>query len=304
MLVLIFFCPDPPYWLCKRSQYDNAEKSLRRLATSQVDPSLQLAHIKETLRLEAAFNDKQKSTFLDCFQGSNLRRLIICVMAYDMQAFTGNILFIDYAVYFFELAGLEASDAFSMNLGLTAIGFIGTCLAWPLLSYVGRRPAYIWGCAGLTLLLFLIGCIDLAPRYNHAPTWAQCSLILACNFIYDITIGPFCFVLLAEVSSAKLRSMTIALATVSCHIVSIVFSVAIPYAINEDEGNWRGKLGFLLAGLSVLCTAYCFFFLPETKGRTFEELDIMFERRISSRKFGEYILNGAIEAREELDHRV
>jgi hypothetical protein len=220
MLSLIFFCPDPPYWLCKKKQYEAAEKTLRRLTTPGVDVSLKLAHIKETLRLEEDFQGERPS-YLDCFRGPNFRRLIICVMAYDMQALTGNIFFINYAVYFFELAGLDSSDAFSMNLGLTSIGFVGTCLAWPLLSYIGRRTAYLWGCAGLTVLLFLIGVLDLVPRSNAGPVWAQCALILVCNFVYDLTIGPFCFVLLAEVSSAKLRSVTIALATVTYQSLSI-----------------------------------------------------------------------------------
>ncbi|KAH9884252.1 putative MFS alpha-glucoside transporter [Xylariomycetidae sp. FL2044] len=243
MLLFIFFCPDPPYWLCKRGRYADAERSIRRLAApaAAVDPSLKLAHVRETLRLEDAFRGGEgpRPRILDCFRGPNLRRLIICVMAYDMQAFTGNILFIDYAVYFFELAGLNSSDAFSMNLGLTAIGFVGTCLSWWVMSFVGRRSAYLWGCAALTALCFVIATLDFAPvTAGHAATWTQCSLMLVCNFVYDITIGPYCFVLLAEVSSARLRGMTIALATVSCHIVSIVFAVVIPYAMNEDQGRF------------------------------------------------------------------
>lgn len=293
ILVFIYFCPDPPFWLCKKGHYEAAEKSLRRLATPGVDVGLKMAHIRETLRLEDLFQQStERLSYLNCFRGLNLRRLAICVMAYDMQAFTGNILFINYAVYFFEMAGLNNSNAFSMNVGLTAIGFLGTCIAWPLLSCIGRRTAYLWGCAGLTVALFIIGALDLAPRTaNTAPVWAQCALILACNFVYDLTIGPFCFVLLAEVSSAKLRSVTIALATVTCHIMSLVFSVVIPYAMNEDEGNWRGKLGFLFSGLSLLCTVYCFFCLPGTKGRTFEELDILFEKKISSREFRKYVVD-------------
>ncbi|KAJ4292374.1 hypothetical protein N0V90_009036 [Kalmusia sp. IMI 367209] len=246
MLSIIFFCPDPPYWLCKKGRYEAAEKSLRRLATPEVDPSLKLAHIKETLHLETSYNEKQRPTILDCFRGPNLRRLIISVMAYDMQAFTGNILFIDYSVYFFELAGLDASNAFSMNIGLTAIGFVGTCLSWPLASYIGRRTAYFWGCAGLAVLLFLIGAIDLAPRSSHAPVWAQCSLMLICNLLYDITIGPFCFILLAEVSSAKLRGMTIALATVTCHIVSIIFFRRDPVCAQRGPGKLEGQAGILV----------------------------------------------------------
>ncbi|KAH9996747.1 putative MFS alpha-glucoside transporter [Xylariaceae sp. FL0662B] len=300
MLLFIFFCPDPPFWLCKEGKFEDAEKSIRRLATSTVEPSLKLAHVRETLRLEDMFKGDSAARLIDCFRGPNLRRLVICVMAYDMQAFTGNILFIDYAVYFFELAGLRASDAFSMNLGLTAIGFTGTCLSWWVMTKVGRRSAYLWGCIALTTLCFIIATLDFAPTTTRAATWAQCSLILVCNFVYDITIGPYCFVLLAEVSSARLRGMTIGLATVSCHIVSIVFAVAIPYAMNEDQGDWRGKIGFVFAGLGALSTVYCFFCLPETRGRTFEELDVLFERKIPSRKFEDYEINGAVAASEEL----
>lgn len=246
-----------------------------------------LAKVLETLRLEKS-TKQDRPSYLDCFRGTDLRRLIICVMAYDMQAFTGNMLFISYAVYFFEMAGLDSANAFSMNLGLTALGFLGTCAAWPLLSYVGRRPAYLFGTIGLATIMFLIGAIDFAPKSTSAPTWAQCALMLLANLIYDTTIGPFCYVMLAEVPSARLRGLTIALATVSVQIMSIVFALAIPYAMNEDEGNWRGKVGFLFAGLGLLCALYCFFFMPETKGRTFEELDILFERKVPSREFQMY----------------
>ncbi|XHG08913.1 hypothetical protein AWENTII_012001 [Aspergillus wentii] len=288
VLLLIFFCPDPPYWLCKKGEYDSAARSLTRLATKDVDVSLKLAHIKETLRLEESFGHENKFNYRDCFKGTNLRRLIICVMAYDMQSFSGNVFFINYAVHFMEVAGLDSSDAFSMNLGLTALGLLGTIISWPLLSYIGRRTVYLFGCSALAILLFIIATLDFAPRQTNSPTWAQCALMLACNFIYDLTLGPFCYVLLAEVSSTKLRSATIALATVSCFIWSVVFAVAIPYAMNEDEANWRGKLGFLFSGLSAICLVFCFFCMPETKGRTFEELDILFEKKVPSRKFGEY----------------
>lgn len=287
MLSLVYFCPDPPYWLCRKGRREDAARSLKRFATGEVDTTLTLVNILESLRLEES-SKQDRPSYLDCFRDTNLRRLIICVMAYNMQAFTGNMLFISYAVYFFEMAGLDFANAFSMNLGLTALGFLGTCAAWPLLSYVGRRPAYLFGTIGLATIMFLIGAIDFAPRSTSAPTWAQCALMLVANLVYDTTIGPFCYVMLAEVPSARLRGLTIALATVSVQIMSIVFALAIPYAINEDEGNWRGKVGFLFAGLGLLCALYCFFFIPETKDRTFEELDILFERKVPTREFRIY----------------
>ncbi len=291
MLTLVYFVPDPPYWLCRKGRYTDALASLRRLATPPVDVTHKLAHIRETLRLEESFQGGRPH-YMECFRGPNFRRLTICVMAYSMQAFTGNVFFISYAVHFMELAGLDASDAFSMNLGLTAIGFVGTCISWFLLSYIGRRTMYLFGCCSLAVALFAIGAVDLAPRgvesTRVAVTWAQCGIMLLCTFVYDLSLGPFCYVLLAEVSSARLRGFTIALATVACFVWSVVFAVVIPYAMNEDQGDWRGKMGFLFSGLAGLSAVWCFFYLPETRGRTFEELDVLFERKVDSRKFSRY----------------
>ncbi|KAL4736179.1 general substrate transporter [Aspergillus similis] len=292
MLSLVYFVPDPPYWLVRKGRAGDALQSLRRLAASGVDVSHKLAHIRETLRLEESFSlqGPTRPRYLECFRGPNLRRLTICVMAYSMQAFTGNVFFISYAVHFMELAGLDAADAFSMNLGLTAIGFLGTCISWFLLSYLGRRTMYLFGCCSLALVLFAVGAADLAPR-QAAARWAQCALMLLCTFIYDLSLGPFCYVLLAEVSSARLRGFTIALATVACFVWSVVFAVVIPYAMNEDQGDWRGKMGFFFAGTSALCAIYCYWCLPETRGRTFEELDVLFEQKVPSRKFASATVN-------------
>ncbi|KAL4976208.1 general substrate transporter [Aspergillus desertorum] len=283
MLSLVYFVPDPPYWLVRKGRPDEALKSLGRLATSGVDVSHKLAHIRQTLRLEESFQGGRPH-YLECFRGPNLRRLTICVMAYSMQAFTGNVFFISYAVHFMELAGLDAADAFSMNLGLTAVGFMGTCISWLLLAYLGRRTMYLFGCCSLATVLFAVGAVDLAPR-RAAAAWAQCALMLLCTFIYDLSLGPFCYVLLAEVSSARLRGFTIALSTVACFVWSVVFAVVIPYVMNEDQRDWRGKTGFLFAGMSALCAMYCYWCLPETRGRTFEELDVLFEKRVPSQKF-------------------
>jgi len=82
------------------------------------------------------------------------------------------------------------------------------------------------------------------------------------------------------------------------YVTSVIFAVGIPYALNADQANWQGKIGFLFFGLGIACTAWCYFYLPETRGRTFEELDIMFERRVSSREFSTYEILGASSVEE------
>jgi SP family general alpha glucoside:H+ symporter-like MFS transporter len=58
--------------------------------------------------------------------------------------------------------------------------------------------------------------------------------------------------------------------------------------INPDQANLRGKLGFFFGGLASLCFVWSYFRVPETKGRTYEELDIMFERGVRTRQFKDY----------------
>ncbi len=116
--------------------------------------------------------------------------------------------------------------------------------------------------------------------------------------------------LFCEVSATKVRTKTIAVATAAQAIVGIVMTVAIPYMINQDQANWRGKIGFFfgerkssphvltflgldakyerIGGLSVLCLIWAYFRIPETKGRTYEELDLMFERKVKTRAFKNY----------------
>lgn len=298
ILAFVCFCPNSPWWLCRKGKYSDAEKALKRLASAAVDVEPTLANIKHTLRLEMELD--KRHNYLDCFRGPDLRRLIIAIMVYAIQPLSGQVLYVNYAVQFFEHAGLNSSDAFSMNVGLTSIGFVGTIVAWFFISNIGRRLIYIVGTAAIALILLLIGILDVVPHHGTGVVWGQCALLLICLLVYDFTIGPACFTILCEIPSARLRGMTIGLATVCCAIWNIIFAVAIPYAMDTDQGNWKGKLGFLFAGISALCTVWCYFYLPETKDRTFEELDILFEERVSSRKFQDHEIRRNADANAEI----
>jgi MFS family permease len=105
-----------------------------------------------------------------------------------------------------------------------------------------------------------------------------------------MTVGPICFVIISEISSTRLRGRTIAIATAVQAGASIVFTVAMPYMLNSDEAIWRGKAGFLFGAISLVCCIWCWFRIPESRGRTFEELDILFERKVPARKFKNYDL--------------
>jgi MFS transporter, SP family, general alpha glucoside:H+ symporter len=104
-------------------------------------------------------------------------------------------------------------------------------------------------------------------------------------------MGPLPYVINGEVSSTRLRSKTIALARGTYLCLGIVNSVSAPYILSPTAGNWKGKAGFLTAGLSLLSFAWAYFRLPETGQRTFEELDILFaEKHITARTFKKAVI--------------
>jgi SP family general alpha glucoside:H+ symporter-like MFS transporter len=184
------------------------------------------------------------------------------------------------------------------------LGFVGTCLSWLLISKVriitiledvcshdqfGRRTIYNSGMVLMTLLLFIIGFLDFGRSHSGA-IWAQATLMDIWTFIYQMTVGPICFVIISEISATRLRGKTIAITTAVQAAASVIFTVAMPYMLNSDQANWRGKAGFLFGAVSLICFIWCWYRIPESRGRTFEELDILFEKKVPARHFANYDL--------------
>ncbi|WYZ39048.1 hypothetical protein EsH8_III_000962 [Colletotrichum jinshuiense] len=287
----LLFVPESPWWLVRKDRMDEAENSLRRLASQKVNIAASLAFIVETDRLEQEL--ESGSTYWDCLKGVNLRRTEISVGVYCTQVLSG-IYLINYGTYFFQQAGLPTDKAFDMAIGFLAVGFLGTVISWYFLIHYGRRTIYITGLASLVALQLLIGILDCVPGRPSGVAWAESSLMLVWNFAYDLSVGPICFVLISEASATRVRSKTIALATAAQGVLGIIMTVAIPYMINPDEANMQGKLGFFFGGLAGLCFVWAWFRVPETMGRTYEELDILFDKRVPAREFKGYIVEGMV----------
>jgi SP family general alpha glucoside:H+ symporter-like MFS transporter len=220
--------------------------------------------------------------YLDCFRGIDLRRTEIVCVTWSIQNLCGSA-FMGYSTYFYEQAGLPIVDAFDMSMAQYAIGFLGTIGSWFLMMRMGRRTLYCYGLALLTLLLLLIGLISISNSTGAA--WGIGSLLLVYTFTYDITVGPVCYSLVAEIPSTRLKTKSIVLARNVYNVMGIINGVIVPYMLNPTAWNWKGKAGFFWAGMCFLCWLWTYFRLPEPRGRTYGELDILFERRVAARKF-------------------
>jgi MFS transporter, SP family, general alpha glucoside:H+ symporter len=286
LLVGLPFAPESPYWLVRKGRMAEAKKAITKLTSPKfrIDVDQLLFSIEQTNLLEEEV-EASKPSYWECFRGVSRRRTEISLMVYLIQVVSGNPL-VGYANYFFEQAGLASSEAFRMGVGNTFIGLLGTICSWLLLNQfrLGRRTIYMGGLACGAFILFVIGGLSLAPD-SRSASWATAALLDVWTLVYQMSVGPICFVVISEISATRLRNQTIAVATAAQSMAGVCFTVAMPFMLNKNEGNWGGKVGFLFGGFGVLGLVWCWNRLPESRGRTYEELEVLFQRGVPTREF-------------------
>nr|XP_019042670.1 hypothetical protein I302_08374 [Kwoniella bestiolae CBS 10118]OCF21600.1 hypothetical protein I302_08374 [Kwoniella bestiolae CBS 10118] len=285
MLAGLPFAPESPWYLARREYNDQARLVLKVLGTKDLD--LHFRQIQETIALEDHY--AAQTTYTQCFKGSDRRRTIIALMVFILQQISGVIFVLGYSTYFFQLAGFATSDSFKLGVGVTAIGVFGNLTALYSVNKLGRRTLFLWGMIGCTIINFGIGFSSISN--TKAARWAEAVFTLIFGLIYQGSIGPLGYVIFSEVSSAKLRSKTVGLGICVNSLCGMLANIIIPYLVNPDEANLKGRVGYIFGGLGLLGSIWTWFYIPETKNRTVDELDALFEAKISSRKFAKTVVD-------------
>jgi len=89
----------------------------------------------------------------------------------------------------------------------------------------------------------------------------------------------------AEIPSTRLRIKSVVIARSAYNVAGIFVGIVQPRMLNPDAWNWKGKTAFFWAGFCALCLVWTYFRLPEPKGLTYGQMDVLFENRVSARKF-------------------
>ena len=112
---------------------------------------------------------------------------------------------------------------------------------------------------------------------------AACMMITI--IVCGIGVWPASFAIAAETSSLQLRAKTQGIGWFVSALSSTVSGLCLPYVFNPDEGNLRGKTGYTYAASCLFGVVVSYFIIPEMKGRTVNEIDRMFEAKLSAREF-------------------
>ncbi|KAI1383797.1 sugar transporter [Hypoxylon trugodes] len=283
ILAALVFAPESPWWHVRHGNREAARASLLRL-TSQNDSTFNvdetIAMIEHTNQLEKRM--KASFTYRDCFKGVDLRRTEIVVGIWLVQTLGGQNL-MGYFAYFLTQAGMDASNSFSLSMGQYALGMVGTAGSWILMSHVGRRTIHFSGLCCQFIILIIVGSLSFSNE--NGSVWAIGAMLIAFTFVYDFTIGPVTYSLISELSSTRLKAKTIVLARAGYNASNIFVNVMTNYQLSSTAWNWGARTAYFWAGTCFLSLIWVFFRLPEPKGRTYAELDLLFENHVPARSF-------------------
>ncbi|KAI8311075.1 Maltose permease MAL31 [Colletotrichum sp. SAR11_59] len=303
IIIGTLFAPESPWWLVRQNRMEEAREAVRSLTSPQSGVHFDLDAHMEMMRLTNQFEIEVSSGthYWDCFRGIDLRRTEIACMVWLTQSFCG-VPFMGYGVQFMTSAGLSQESGFSMGLVQNCIGLIGCIIAWYIMTHIGRRTLYLAGLSSMVIILIVIGGLGIGAESN-AKSWGVGALIVVMLFLFQLSVGPSCYTLVAEMPSTRLRVKTVALARAFYNSGGFIVNAIQPKIIGTNDWNWGAKGGFFWAGIAALFLAWTFFRLPEPFGLTYSEIDLLFEHRVSARHFSQEAADALRPQLEEVANR-
>lgn len=285
-LVVQLFMPESPWYLIRKGRDEEAKKVYKRLCSHEED--IESRFVAAKITIQEAEELASSSNFIECFKGTNLRRTLIACLAFFCHPMSGVSFIGSYGAYIYQLIGITAQESFRIGIGGQVLSISGNFFGFYVIDKFGRRPLIMTGVICLMIDLLILASTGTAVNKPSVRT-ACVAFLTMYNFFYNGGIGNVAYTIASEVPTAKLRTKTITIAISQYQALNCMWTFVLPYIINPNEGDLEAKVGFIFFALLFICLTLLYFFMPEIKSRTYEELDDLFSHKVSARKFSKYI---------------
>jgi hypothetical protein len=200
----------------------------------------------------------------------------------------------------------KVSDPFAMSNVLSAISILAFIAnSFIVVRFGNRRVLLMTGLIVCGLLQLIIATVY--QQHPNAKSTGKVTVGLTgiYMFSYNGMISTYAWLCGGELPTQRLRSHTFGLAASAGFVGAWLTTFTAPYFLNIQSLNWGPRYGFIWFPSCIIAATWVFFFLPEVKNRTLEEIDEMFEARLPARKFGTYVSRGRVdldgEARKSIE---
>ncbi|KAI8375070.1 general substrate transporter [Choanephora cucurbitarum] len=282
--ITVTFLPFSPRWLIDKGRHEEAKAVLSELHQVPTDHPIVLNEyndISSEIEFERSQGDR---TYIELFQGHNLKRTLISFFISIGTSFTGSVAIWYYAPQIIQNTGMgDASVSIATTGGTGVFSFLASFVSLQFcIDQVGRRALFLIGAAIMAISMFVVGAMFQAYAIVDSESFAVTisnanarNTIIA--FLY-ISVGTFAFswgsvsyVYPAEIFNMRTRAKGLALT----YGLNWSFSILITYCVPLFIAQTTSGVYFFFGACCCICFVGCCF-IPETKGKTLEQMEYVF----------------------------